>query len=161
MMVIISSVKIAAGHASCPSVGVTFFFQEVGMKGNRISAALLLGLMGIACGSSAPPPQTAVGVTSAQRVDTNTASWRLAGARCKHASSCNEIGGNRTYPSTDGCISENRGKAESDLRPADCPHGVDSTRLDSCLSAVSAEACSGIGSGFTRMMACKTSALCP
>ena len=131
------------------------------MKGHRISAALLLGLVGIACGSSAPPPQNAAGVANAQRTDMETASWRLAEAKCKHASVCNEIGGNRAYPSNEACVMENRGKAEGDFRPADCPNGVDMTRLNTCLSEISAEACSGVGTGFARMMSCRTSSLCP
>ena len=122
-------------------------------------AALLASAVFVACSQNAPPQQP--GVAMVQPVDGDTASWRIATARCKHASACNEIGGNRSYASMDACMSKNRGDAQDNLRAANCPHGVDSARLDSCLSSIGSEACSGIGSGFNRSMACRTSEVCP
>ncbi len=114
----------------------------------------------VAC-SQNPPPQQPSGVASTQPLDTDTAAWRLAAAECKHASACNDIGGNRSYATTDACMAKNRGDAQNNLRAANCPRGVDSARLESCLSSVASEACSGIGSGFNRFMACRTSEVCP
>ena len=126
-----------------------------------VALALVIPVSAIAaCSSSAPPANTA-GVTSKQQTDTQDAVWRLAGAKCKHAAACNEVGGNRNYASTDACMSENRGKLQDDLRASNCPHGVNSDRLQSCLSEIESEACSGIGSGFNRSMACKSGQLCP
>ena len=96
-----------------------------------------------------------------QPIDTETAAHRLATAECKHASACNEIGGDRNYASMEACMSKNRGEAQDNLRASNCPRGVDSTRLDNCLSSVASEACSGIGSGLNRFMACRTSEVCP
>jgi hypothetical protein len=100
-------------------------------------------------------------VTSAQRLDAQTSAARLADAKCKHAAECNEIGGDRTYATRDACMSDNLGKAEDDLRIANCPHGVDTTRLQACLSETATESCSGFMSGFSRSMSCKTGSLCP
>ena len=97
----------------------------------------------------------------AQHNDVKTSAWQLAGARCKHAAACNQIGGDRDYASTDACMAQERGKAENDLRASDCPNGVDASRLQACLSQISSEACSGIGSGWNAMMSCKTGSLCP
>jgi hypothetical protein len=113
-----------------------------------------------ACGSNPPPPSNA-GVTSAQRVDTASAVSRLVDAKCRHSEQCGEIGGSRQYASRDACMADNRGKAENDLRVSNCPRGVDSTRLEACLGQINAEACTGLGSGFNRSMACGTGELCP
>jgi hypothetical protein len=132
------------------------------MRPHQFCASLAFGLFAAvaACGSH-PPPSSAAGVTSAQRTDPHGAAWKLADARCKHAAACNEIGGNRDYATQDACVTENRGKLENDLRAAECPRGVDTTRLSACLSEINAEACSGIGSGFGREMSCSTGSLCP
>jgi hypothetical protein len=125
-----------------------------------LAVPLACALSGAAC-SENPPPQQPSGVANVQPVGRDSAAWRLAGARCKHASACNEIGGSRTYASMDACMGKSRGEAQDNLRAANCPRGVDSARLESCLSSVAAEACSGIGSGFNRSMTCRTSQLCP
>jgi len=132
------------------------------MRLHQVCGSLALGLFTVitACGSSAPPPATA-GVTSAQKTDTPTAAGKLADAYCKHAQACNEIGGSRTYSSKTACLDQNRGKGLNDLRASECPRGVDSTRLEACVTAIAAEACSGMGSGFSRSMQCSTSELCP
>ncbi len=132
------------------------------MRPHQYLTAVAIGAIGAAAAcASNPPPANAPGVTSAQRTDAQTSAARLADAKCKHAAECHEIGGDRTYATRDACISDNRGKAEDDLRTANCPHGVDTTRLEACLSETATESCSGFASGFSRSMACKTSALCP
>ena len=125
-----------------------------------LATALACAVPVVAC-SQNPPPQQPGGVASVQPLDGDTAAWRLATAECKHASACNEIGGSRSYASMDACMAKNRGDAQNNLRAANCPRGVDSARLESCLSSVASEGCSGIGSGFNRFMACRTSEVCP
>ncbi len=124
-----------------------------------LAVPLACGVVVAAC-SSNPPPEP-VGATNVQPLNAEMAAPRIAQARCAHALSCNEVGGSRSYASMDACVSKNRGDAENALCSSDCPRGVDPTRLDSCISAMNAEACSGIGSGFSRSLACKTGALCP
>jgi hypothetical protein len=132
------------------------------MRPHQFFISVAIGAMGAAAAcASSPPPASVAGVTNAQRTDAQVSAARLADAKCKHAVECNEIGGDRTYATRDACISDNRGKAEDDLRIANCPHGIDSTRLEACLSETAAESCSGFASGFSRSMSCKTSALCP
>lgn len=131
---------------------------------NRIvgSVAFAFGLCSVvaACGSS-PPPASPSGVTNAQKTEYQAAASRLADATCKHAEACNEIGGSRSYASKTACLEQNRGKSLNDLRASECPRGVDSTRLEACVAAIAAEACSGVGSGFDRSMACSSGQLCP
>jgi hypothetical protein len=135
------------------------------MKSSRIRLVLVSAVASAAfaaCESNPPPsPANAAGVTNAQQIDPRSAAWELATARCKHAVACNEIGGNRDYASNEVCMTANRGKAENDLRSADCPNGVNSQRLQACLSEIASESCSGVGSGFERMMSCRTGSLCP
>jgi hypothetical protein len=132
------------------------------MKPHQFITSMAIGTIGVAAAcASNPPPAYSPGVTNAQKTDVQVAAARLADAKCKHASECNEIGGDRTYASRDACLSDARGKAENDLRAASCPHGIDTTRLEACLSETASEACSGIGSGLSRSMSCKTGSLCP
>lgn len=133
------------------------------MKSHQLLTSAAIGAIGVvaACSSNPPPPANAPGVTSAQRTDAQVAAARLAETKCRHAAECNEIGGDKTYASHDACISDTRGKAEDDLRAANCPHGIDTSRLEACLSEIATESCSGFLSGFNRSMTCKTSALCP
>jgi hypothetical protein len=132
------------------------------MKPHQFLAPFAIGVVGVvgACASN-PPPVNTPGVTSAQKSDATIAAAKLADAKCKHAAECNEIGGDRTYASRDACISDNRGKAEDDLRASNCPHGIDASRLEACVSEVATESCSGFMSGFNRSMTCKTGSLCP
>jgi hypothetical protein len=132
------------------------------MRLHQAFGALALGLVTVvvACASSGPPPANP-GVTSAQRVDSQTAAYKVADATCRHAQACNEIGGSRTYATKTACLDQNKGKSLNDLRTSECPRGVDSTRLEACVTAIAAEACSGMGSGFSRSMQCNTGELCP
>ena len=132
------------------------------MKPHQFLASAAIGVVGVvaACASH-PPPASTPGVTNAQKTDATIAVAKLTDAKCKHAVECNEIGGDRTYASRDQCISDNRGKAESDLRASNCPHGIDASRLDACLSEVATESCSGFMSGFNRSMTCNQGSLCP
>lgn len=132
------------------------------MRPHPITSAAI-GVVGLvtACASNPPPAASTPGVTNVQKTDASVAASQLAEAKCKHAVECNEIGGNKTYASHNACLSENRGKAENDLRASDCPHGVDASRLQACLSEVATESCSGFMSGFSRSMACTTGSLCP
>lgn len=132
------------------------------MRSHAWFASVVVGFVGVvaACASN-PPPASTPGVTNVQKTDVFSAAARLADAKCKHAVECNEIGGDKTYASRDACLSDNRGKAEDDLRAANCPHGIDASRLQACVSEVSTESCSGFMSGFNRSMTCKTGALCP
>jgi Family of unknown function (DUF6184) len=132
------------------------------MTAHQCLASAVFGVLVVtaACGSNPPPPSNA-GVTNAQRVDTTSAVSRIVDAKCRHSQECGEIGGSRQYASRDACMSDNRGKAENDLRASNCPRGIDSTRLEACLSQITTEACTGLGSGFNRSMACGTGELCP
>jgi hypothetical protein len=133
------------------------------MRAQAWVASVALGATVIvgACKSGPPPTTSAAGATNAQRVDVNSAADQYARAMCKHADQCGEIGGNRTYATRNACVSEKLGKAENDLRVTDCPHGVDTTRLNACLAEIAAEACTGVGSGFARSASCATGTLCP
>jgi hypothetical protein len=132
------------------------------MKPHLFFTSAAIAAIGVlaAC-SSNPPPANAPGVTSAQRTDVQVAAARRADSTCRHPAACNEIGGDKTYASRDACLSGTRGKAEDDLRAANCPHGIDTTRLEACLSETATESCSGFLSGLSRSMSCKTGALCP
>jgi len=114
----------------------------------------------VAC-SNNPPPANPSGVANVQRVDGKSAADEISQARCRHALACNEIGNDRTYPTMNVCEAKNRGDLQNDLQGSSCKAGVDPTRLEACVSALKAEACSGLGSGISRDAACRTGELCP
>ncbi len=135
------------------------------MKRRQLFTSVAIGVIEVAAGcASKPAPQSesVPGVTSAQKTDATIVAAKLADATCKHAVNCNEIGGDRAYASLDACISDNRSKVEDDLGVANCPHGIDESRVEACLSQVVTESCSDLTSGLNRSMTCKTGAtLCP
>ncbi len=131
------------------------------MKFGRGLTSLVVGFASItaACASN---PANVTGVTNAQMTDGQSAASRLAETTCQHAAACRQIGDSKSYESQDACLAETQERYEHGLRTAECPRGVDTTRLEACVSEVTAESCSGmLPGGFHRMMSCKLSALCP
>ena len=86
---------------------------------------------------------------------------RLARARCNRETTCNRVGRDRAWASQESCVVHERervaGEAESEL---DCPRGVDSVQLGTCLNAVRAQACDDQRGDLAVLPECAASALC-
>ena len=112
--------------------------------------------------SPTPAPGTGVpeGVANAQNTADLRIANRLATARCERAQACNDIGAGKTFVSRDLCMQEVRGRIANDLTSYSCPHGVDSSAVDRCATAIDGESCGHSRDNLAHVSDCKTDALC-
>lgn len=132
------------------------------MLANRAAVLLFLA----ACAdqqTSAPPPREPEGATNIQPVSVNTPQSvvdALAGAACDREQRCGRIGSGRSYLSKGNCLDDQAGRRRSDLQNAHCPNGIDSAKVDSCLSTIRAERCDDLIDAIGRLAECRVGALC-
>jgi hypothetical protein len=81
----------------------------------------------------------------------------IASARCSFAARCQQIGQGKQYEDPNACMSDAKNKVQSDLKPSDCPNGVDSKLLSACTNALHSAECS---TDFDSIKACDSSTLC-
>lgn len=93
-------------------------------------------------------------------VDNVSASNRIADARCKRASSCDNVGAGKHYVSSEACSQKLRAETSSNLNDNDCPGGIAQKGLDACLAAIDADTCGNVLDHLERVTACRSSALC-
>lgn len=84
----------------------------------------------------------------------------IATARCDRELKCKNIGTNKTYLSTDECITKLQNDKRTDLNANECPGGVSDKDLTSCLKAIREEDCGNPLDSVSRLTACRASALC-
>ena len=93
-------------------------------------------------------------------VSYETATSRIVAARCDREAACNNIGAKKRFVDRTVCTHELGAKLADDLKPSECPNGVDAKHLDDCLDAINKEACGNIIDTISRAGACQTSGLC-
>lgn len=93
-------------------------------------------------------------------VNYQTASDRIVAARCDRELACKNVGDGKHFTTRDACTKEIGTKLKDDLRPAECPNGVDAKHLDDCLTAIHKEDCGNPIDAIGRISACNTSGLC-
>jgi hypothetical protein len=84
----------------------------------------------------------------------------IATARCDRELKCKNIGSNKTYLSTNECITKLQNDKRTDLNADECPGGVSDKDLSSCLKAIREEDCGNPLDSISRLTACRSSALC-
>jgi hypothetical protein len=84
----------------------------------------------------------------------------VATARCDRELKCKNIGANKTYLSTDECITKLQNDKRTDLNAQECPGGVSDKELTSCLKAIREEDCGNPLDSISRLTACRAGALC-
>ena len=89
-----------------------------------------------------------------------TATNRIVASRCDREVACDNIGAKKRFADRTVCTHELGVKLRDDLKPSECPNGVDAKHLDDCLTAIQKEACGNIIDTISRTNACKTSDLC-
>jgi hypothetical protein len=89
-----------------------------------------------------------------------TASARITGARCDREVRCDQVGANKRFETRDICARDEGNKTQAELRPADCPNGVDEKKLQSCLDAISKQDCAKLVTSLQSVDECKTATLC-
>lgn len=84
----------------------------------------------------------------------------LSTARCERESRCNNIGSGRKYESMDECTQKLDARGYDDLGPSQCKSGIRREKLDTCLSAIRTEGCGAPPDTLTRLVSCRSAALC-
>ena len=96
--------------------------------------------------------------TTPMRYETATA--RITGARCDREITCNQVGSNKRFETRAVCTMDQGKKTQDELKSADCPNGIDTAKLETCLSWISQRDCSQLLSSNESLDACKKSVLC-
>ena len=110
--------------------------------------------------ASREPQSTSGQPGSAIRTSTALATSSIATARCDRELKCKNIGTNKTYLSTDECVTKMQNEKRADLNPDECPKGVSDNDLATCLKAIRDEDCGNPIDSTSRMHQCRASALC-
>jgi hypothetical protein len=107
-------------------------------------------------------PATSVDTSAAAPGDPRyqMATARIAGVRCQRQVTCEQNGTAKRFTSEDDCARGESRRTQDELRPADCPAGIDTTKLQSCLMELSQQDCSAIVGSLQTVAACNTAALC-
>jgi len=105
-------------------------------------------------------PQPAGSPSNPNRTTNALAVSSIATARCDRELKCKNIGTNKTYLSTNECISKLQNDKRTDLNADECPGGVSDKDLSSCLKAIREEDCGNPLDSISRLTACRAGALC-
>ena len=105
-------------------------------------------------------PRPASGAPNTARTTTAMAVSSIATARCDRELKCNNIGTNKTYLSTDECITKLQNDKRTALNSNECPQGVSDKDLASCLKSIREEDCGNPLDSISRLAACRSGAMC-
>jgi Family of unknown function (DUF6184) len=129
-----------------------------------VLCALGLGVFAVAgCHKvSEPAPATAAeespGLTPASRA--RSAAEQIAESRCEREQQCGNIGNDKTYATSGGCLKRIQSDWREDLSLRECPGGINEKELNECLGQVRAEACKNPFDALARMTECTVGQLC-
>jgi Family of unknown function (DUF6184) len=98
--------------------------------------------------------------TGETKTTTALAVASIATARCDRELKCQNVGTNKTYLSTDECVTKMQNDKRTGLNPQECPRGVSDSNLASCLKSIRDEACGNPLDSISRLTTCRTGALC-
>jgi len=101
---------------------------------------------------------TTTGATEPFRYLTATA--HIADARCDREVTCNQVGADKRFETREICASEEGKRTKDELKSADCPNGVDSKKLQTCLAALGKQDCSQLATSLQTVQDCRAAALC-
>jgi hypothetical protein len=73
---------------------------------------------------------------------------------------CKNIGTNKTYLSTDECVTKMQNDKRTGLNEHECPNGVSDKELASCLKSIREEDCGNPLDSISRLTNCRTGAMC-
>jgi hypothetical protein len=99
-------------------------------------------------------------LTGASWVANDTAIDRITSSRCTREMTCSNVGPDKHFATPDVCVLEVRKRTREDLKPAECPTGIDGVALDKCLEAVRTESCSNPLDTLGRLASCRSGELC-
>jgi hypothetical protein len=85
---------------------------------------------------------------------------RIVAARCARETSCNNVGPDKHFVNHDLCARQLRSKIADDLKPSECPRGIDAAAIDKCMESIRTESCNNPIDTISRLAACRTSDMC-
>jgi hypothetical protein len=110
--------------------------------------------------AAAREPRPSSGAPATNRTTTALAVSAVATARCDRELKCKNIGPNKTYLSTEECITKLQNDKRPDLNEYECPQGISDKDLASCLKSIREENCGNPLDSVSRLTACRSSAMC-
>lgn len=81
-------------------------------------------------------------------------------ARCDLEERCANIGPNQKFDSRSACESKMQGETAVALNTNDCPLGVESRKLDACVTSILAQDCGNMFDALNRWNACRVGQVC-
>jgi len=114
----------------------------------------------LACTNPPKDPHPGAETSSAGVVANKDVVSRITEASCERAKRCNHFGVDKTYKDEAGCKSEVGHDLEGDFTPKECPHGVSTQRLETCVAKTRDEACGNVAAKINRVAACRKGELC-
>lgn len=110
--------------------------------------------------AAAREPRSGSAAPNANRTTTALAVSSIATARCDRELKCKNIGTNKTYLSTDECVTKLQNDKRTALNEHECPQGVSDKDLASCLKSIREEDCGNPLDAISRLANCRSGALC-
>ena len=124
----------------------------------RHLASMLVGsalVLAFGCNHNNAPPASGATTQGGQA----TAS-KITTARCEREVTCNNVGEGKSYATKDACMNELGHNAKVDFREEECPKGVNSARVDTCLTDIRNERCGNPIDSLERVESCRRGKLC-
>jgi len=81
-------------------------------------------------------------------------------ARCDREARCDNVGNGKKYDSPSDCVTKTRAEWRDDLNARECPAGVSSPQLASCVKQIKEESCGNPVEKLESVLACRTVDLC-
>jgi Family of unknown function (DUF6184) len=94
------------------------------------------------------------------RIMTESATERMARARCSREVSCDHVGPGRRHASIETCRELNQSESRAELNPQACPGGIDQSQLVRCIAAMEQASCLDPVGAIVRDEECRTHKLC-
>jgi hypothetical protein len=108
--------------------------------------------------ATAPAATHLDGMTPAAR--SRSAAEQIAQARCEREQQCGNIGGDKTYSSSQDCLARIQTEWKDDLNARECPGGINQQQLNECMAQVRGEACGNPFDTLARVAECTSGQIC-
>lgn len=107
-----------------------------------------------------PSPRVELPAIGGGPVAVDYALSKIVDARCDREMRCGNVGGAQRFADRGACVSQVKKDFAEALDAVDCAGGVDSTRLDECLTDARREDCNNPFDTIGRVASCRTSNIC-
>ena len=84
----------------------------------------------------------------------------IVSARCDLENRCGNLGPGQKFESRDVCGSKMHGETAVHLNTSDCPLGVESRKLEACITSILAQDCGSLFDALNRWNDCRNGQIC-